>query len=54
MTSQYLENHREELEKILDRYKKSDDKIDQYRANCIEELIRWEEVKSNENVNIEE
>lgn len=45
MTSKYIEEHYDELVRIKEQYEKMIDKAMQYRAECIDELIRWENVK---------
>lgn len=45
MTSQYLENHKEELEKIAADYETSNKPSILYRAKCIRDLIRRENLK---------
>lgn len=46
MTSKYLEEHKDELEKIAAYYESTPNRELQFRAKCIRELIRWENLKT--------
>ncbi len=45
MTTKYIEEHKEELEAMAELYEALDEAIFQYRAECIRELIRWENLR---------
>ena len=47
MTSQYYENHKEELEKMATYYESTPNRELQYRAKCIRELLHWEALKKS-------
>mgnify|MGYP006929355884 CR=1 FL=1 len=45
MTSQYLENHKKELEALAAHYEKHGTPAFLYRAKCIRDLIKQENLK---------